>query len=165
MSGTRGVVWIHSAPAALRPHLEWAMGAVFGAPIELAWSDQPAEPRTLRAEYPWHGAVGTGAELASALRRCVRVRFEVTEEPSAGGEGSRWAYTPRLGVHAATIGGHGDVMIHEDRLKQALLADALGQRPLAEGVAELLGAAWDAELEAFRYAGDGAAVRWLYQVG
>ena len=165
MSGTRGIVWIHSAPAALRPHLEWALGAVLGAPVELSWSEQPAEPRTLRAEYHWHGPAGRGAELASALRRCVSARFEVTEEPTAGTEGSRWAYTPRLGVFSATIGVHGDVMIHEDRLKQALLADALGQRPLGEGVAELLGAAWDAELEAFRYAGDGAPVRWLYQVG
>ncbi|MFZ0529707.1 MAG: DUF3145 domain-containing protein [Propionicimonas sp.] len=165
MSGTRGIVMIHSAPAALRPHLEWALGSVFGGPIELSWSEQPAEPRCLRAEHPWNGPVGTGAELATALRRCVRARFEVTEEPSAGHEGSRWSYTPRLGIFAASIGVHGDIMIHEERLKQALLADALGRRSLGEGVADLLGAAWDAELEAFRQAGDGASVRWLHQVG
>jgi hypothetical protein len=165
MSSTRGVVQIHSAPAALRPHLEWAVGAVFGAPVEFNWSAQPAEPRCLRAEYSWHAPVGTGAQLASALRGCERARFEVTEEPSAGHEGMRWAYTPRLGVFAAAIGVHGDIMIHEDRLKQAILADALGRQPLAEGVAELLGARWDAELEVFRHAGEGAAVRWLYQVG
>ena len=29
---------------------------------------------------------------------------------------------------------------------------------------ELLGKAWDDELEPFRYAGDGAPVRWLHQV-
>nr|WP_300144083.1 DUF3145 domain-containing protein [Propionicimonas sp.] len=165
MSSTRGVILIHSAPAALRPHLEWAVGAVLGAPTEFTWSTQPAEPRSLRAEYPWHASVGTGAQLASALRGCERARFEVTEEPSAGHEGMRWAYTPRLGVFAAAIGVHGDIMIHEDRLKQAILADALGRQPLAEGVAELLGARWDAELEAFRHAGEGAPVRWLYQVG
>jgi hypothetical protein len=28
----------------------------------------------------------------------------------------------------------------------------------------LLGKAWDDELEPFRYAGDGAPVRWLHQV-
>jgi hypothetical protein len=28
----------------------------------------------------------------------------------------------------------------------------------------LLGVAWDAELEPFRHAGDGAPVRWLHQV-
>ncbi|PZQ40365.1 MAG: DUF3145 domain-containing protein, partial [Phenylobacterium zucineum] len=83
----------------------------------------------------------------------------------AGQEGMRWAYTPRLGIFAAAIGVHGDIMVHEDRLKQAILADALGRQPLGEGVAELLGARWDAELEAFRQAGDGAPVRWLHQVG
>ena len=66
---------------------------------------------------------------------------------------------------AAAIGVHGDIMIHEDRLKQAMLADALGRQPLGEGVAELLGARWDAELEPFRQAADGAPVRWLHQVG
>ncbi len=165
MSSTRGIIQIHSAPAALRPHLEWAVGAVFGAPVEFEWASQPAEPRSLRAEFPWHGRVGTGAALASALRGCERARFEVTEEPSAGQEGMRWAYTPRLGIFAAAIGVHGDIMVHEDRLKQAILADALGRQPLGEGVAELLGARWDAELEAFRQAGDGAPVRWLHQVG
>ena len=164
MKSTRGIVLIHSAPTVLRPHLEWAVGAVFGAPVEFMWSPQPAEPRTLRAEYSWHGPVGTGAQLASALRGCVKARFEVTEEATTATEGMRWAYTPDLGVFACAIGVHGDLMIHEDRLKQALLADALGRQPLAEGVAELLGARWDNELEAFRHAGEGAPVRWLHQV-
>jgi hypothetical protein len=164
MKSTRGIVLIHSAPTVLRPHLEWAVGAVFGAPVEFTWSAQPAEPRTLRAEYSWHGPSGTGAQLASALRGCVRARFEVTEEPVAGTEGMRWAYTPDLGIFACAIGTHGDLMIHEDRLKQALLADALGRQPLAEGIADLLGARWDNELEAFRHAGEGAPVRWLHQV-
>lgn len=165
MNSTRGIILIHSAPTALRPHLEWAVGGVFGAPVEFSWSAQPAEPRSLRAEYPWHGPVGTGPKLASALRGCVRARFEVTEEPTPGTEGMRWAYTPRLGIFASAIGPHGDLMIHEERLKQAILADALGRQPLAEGVAELLGARWDAELEAFRQAGEGAPIRWLHQVG
>jgi hypothetical protein len=165
MNTTRGVILIHSAPAVLRPHLEWAVGGVFGRPVELHWSDQPAEPRTMRTEYSWQGPSGTGAALASALRGCQRARFEVTEEPCSGIEGTRWAYTPRLGVFSAAIGVNGDLMVHEDRLRQAILADALGTRPLAEAVADLLGAAWDDELEAFRYAGDGAPVRWLHQVG
>jgi hypothetical protein len=165
MNSTRGIILIHSAPAALRPHLEWAVGAVFGAPVELVWTPQPAEPRSLRAELPWHGRPGTGAQLASALRGCERARFEVTEEATAGHDGMRWAYTPRLGVFAASIGVHGDIMIHEDRLKKAVLADALGRQPLAEAVADLLGAGWDDELEAFRQAGDGAPVRWLHKVG
>jgi hypothetical protein len=86
----------------------------------------------------------------------------VTEEPTGGGEGLRWSYTPRLGVFAAVVGPHGDIMVHEDRLRQAVLADALGRRPLADAVSDLLGAAWDEELEAFRRAAEGAPVRWLH---
>jgi len=32
-------------------------------------------------------------------------------------------------------------------------------------IEELLGTEWDDELEVFRYAGDGAPVRWLHKVG
>jgi len=32
------------------------------------------------------------------------------------------------------------------------------------GAADYLGKPWDDELETFRYAGDGAPVRWLHQV-
>ena len=32
------------------------------------------------------------------------------------------------------------------------------------GVDELLGAAWDADLEVYRHAGDGQPVTWLHQV-
>ena len=36
---------------------------------------------------------------------------------------------------------------------------------LQEEIDLLLGVPWDEELEPFRYAGDGAPVRWLHQVG
>ena len=165
MDSTRGIILIHSAPTALCPHIEWAVSAAVGSPVRFDWTPQPAEPRALRGEIVWSGAPGTGATITSALTRCERLRFEVTEEATRTTEAMRWAYTPRLGVFACAIGPHGDLMIHEERLKQAILADALGRQPLAEGVAELLGARWDAELEAFRHAGEGAPVRWLHRVG
>ena len=162
MNTTRGIIAIHSAHLALRPHLEWAVGAVLGYPVEFDWTWQPAELQVMRTEFSWQGSVGTGAKLASALRGCALARFEVTEEPSPGNEGLRWAYTPRLGVFSAVIGPHGDIMVHEDRLRQAVMADALGRRPLTEAVSDLLGAPWDSELEAFRKAAEGAPVRWLH---
>ncbi len=164
MNTTRGIVQVHSAPAALCPHIEWAIGGVFGAPVRLHWTPQPAERNCQRAEYSWAGPVGTGAKLASALRGCQRLRFEVTEEACATAEGTRWAYTPTLGIFSATMGRHGDIMIHEERLKQAILADALGTKPLLVALQDLLGTPWDDELETFRHAGDGAPVRWLHQV-
>src|SRR3954452_8875923 len=96
---TRGVVFVHSAPPALCPHVEWAVGAVLGVRLHLDWTGQPAEPGSLRTELSWQGPAGTGARLASALRGWDRLRYEVTEEPSAGADGARWSHTPDLGVH------------------------------------------------------------------
>lgn len=164
MSQTRGVLYIHSSPSALCPHIEWAVSGAVGVRVNLPWTGQPAERSTYRAEYAWRGPVGTAAKLASALKGWQRVRFEVTEEASASSEGTRYSYTPSLGVFHAVIGLNGDVMVPEERLKRAVLDDALGRGDLVDSIASLLGTPWDDELETFRYAGDGAPVRWLHEV-
>jgi hypothetical protein len=162
---TRGVVYVHSAPPALCPHVEWAVGAALDARVAIDWTPQPAAPGSVRAELSWQAEPGTGAKLASALRDWAQLRFEVTEEPSAGAEGERWSATPALGMFHATTGVHGDIVVREDRLRAALARAAAD--PATDVVSELqalLGKAWDDELETFRYAGDGAPVRWLHQV-
>ncbi|RLV56018.1 DUF3145 domain-containing protein [Aeromicrobium phragmitis] len=161
---TRGVLFVHSAPSALCPHVEWAAANVLGDAVDLTWSTQPAEPGTYRAELSWQAGVGTGAALASALRGWERLRFEVTEEPTASSEGARYSYTPELGIFHAVVGVHGDIMIPEDRIKAFRLKAALGEVAIDDALDGLLGAAWDAALEPFRHAGDGAPVRWLHQV-
>jgi hypothetical protein len=174
---TRGVVYIHAAPPALCPHVEWAVGGVLGIRVSLDWTPQPTAPGTFRAELSWQADPGTASKLASALRDWMHLRFEVTEEPSAGAEGERYSSTPTLGLFHATTGVHGDIMVREDRLRAAL-ARAATETAIGgatDGVVDpatrvmqemqaLLGKAWDDELEPFRYAGDGAPVRWLHQV-
>ena len=164
MARTHGVVQIHSAPSALCPHVEWAVGGIVGVPVRLDWTPQPAERASYRAEYAWTGPVGSSAKLASALKGWQRLRFEVTEDATAASEAVRYSYTPALGVFHATIGLHGDVMVNEERLKAAIARDALARRTLHDAIADLLGTAWDDELEVFRQAGEGAGVRWLHQV-
>ena len=162
---TRGVVYVHSAPPALCPHVEWAVGGVLDQRVTFDWTPQPAAPGSLRAELSWQADPGTGSRLASALRDWVQLRFEVTEEPSAGAEGERWSSTPTLGLYHATTGVHGDIVVREDRLRAALARAAAD--PATDVVRELqglLGKDWDDELETFRHAGDGAPVRWLHQV-
>ena len=160
-----GVVYVHSAPAALCPHIEWALARVLRVPTRLHWDGQPVEPSTRRAELTWTGPVGTGAALASALRSCQRARFEVTEDPASGGLGERYAFTPRLGMFHAATAANGDIMISEQRLRAAVTADALGERDLAQAMGELLGADWDEELETFRQGGADRGVRWLNRAG
>jgi len=113
------------------------------------------------------GAVLVGRtrhRLASALRGWTHLRFEVTEEPTSSTEGARYSSTPALGLFHAVMGLHGDLMVPEDRLRAAVLDAGRGGLPLDDAIAQLLGKAWDDELEPFRHAGEGAPVRWLHHV-
>jgi hypothetical protein len=164
LKGARGVLFIHSAPSALCPHIEWAVGGVLGTAVSPSWIPQPAQSGTYRTELSWSGEVGSAAGIASALRGWNHLRFEVTEDPTATSEGQRYSYTPDLGVFHAMTGPHGDIMIPEDRLKAAVVKAALGDTTLLTEIDKLLGKPWDDELETFRHAGEGAPVRWLHQV-
>ncbi|CAM3831728.1 DUF3145 domain-containing protein [Isoptericola cucumis] len=161
---TRGVLFVHSAPRALCPHLEWAAANVLGGRVALDWTPQPASRGLYRAEYSWQGAQGTGARLASALRGWDHLRYEVTEEASHGADGARWSHTPDLGIFHAMTDVHGNVVVPEDRVRNALDA-AHDARSVRDALDLALGTAWDDELEPFRYAGAGAPVRWLHRVG
>lgn len=161
---TRGVVYVHSCPPAVCPHVEWAISRVLSTPVRLQWTAQPVDPSTQRAECAWSGRRGTGTELAAALRQWAMTRFEVTEEPSPGVDGERIMYVPGRGVFRAAMSANGDILVPEDRLR-ALLSQATAEHSLAHGVERLLGTAWDAELEPYRRAGDGAPVTWLTQAG
>ena len=162
---TRGVVFVHATPAALCPHIRWTLENALGGRVTLDWIDQPAARGTMRTELSWRGEQGTGARLASALRTFGDIRFEVTEEPSPGADGSRWSHTPNLGIHHAWTSASGDAVVNEDRLREVVTLAQGSPEAMAEMIEELLGADWDAELEPFRYAGEGAPVRWLHKVG
>lgn len=164
MTTTRGVLHIHSAPSALCPHVEWAVGAVFGVPVDLQWRPQPAERAAYCAEFTWRGPVGTATRLASAMRRWSRLRFEVTEEATADSEAERYSFTPALGVFHATVGLHGDILVPEDRIRHAMVSTDGDAEALRAALNDLLGAAWDAELDVFRAAAAGDPIRWLNDV-
>jgi hypothetical protein len=145
-------------------HIEWAVARVLGVPVRMEWTAQPADGTTLRSECQWSGRVGTAGALAAALKSWSMIRFEVTEEASAGVDGERIVYVPGRGLHRSTMSANGDLLVSEDRLR-CLLSTAGGAEALTHGLEKLLGSAWDAELEPYRHAGDGAPVTWLHQVG
>jgi Protein of unknown function (DUF3145) len=188
----RGVLHVHCAPPALCPHIEWAVAGVLGVPASMPWVDQPAAPGSMRAELLWHGKAGAGGAITSALGSWNLIRFEVTEDASAGCDAVRYSHTPSLGTFSAVVAANGDVMIPENRLRAAMalaasaktadstlndLRELHGLREthaprhpalggsLEDELALLLGEPWDAELEPFRRAGDGAPVRWLNATG
>ncbi len=94
-AATRGVLYVHSAPSALCPHIEWAVGGVLGHAPQVEWSPQPAQPGSYRAEYSWAGDAGTAAALTSALRGWNHLRFEVTEESDLEHRGRPLLRDPR----------------------------------------------------------------------
>ena len=157
---TSGVVFIHSSPAALCPHVEWALAGVLDTAPGLVWTAQPAAPGALRAETTWVGPVGSAARFAAALREWPLLRFEVTEDPSEGVDGERYSHVPGLGMWRGNTSANGDVVLGEQRLR-ALMGD--GARSLTDSLDAALGADWDEDLEAFRGGGNGAEVTWLGQ--
>lgn len=162
---TQGVVLIHSASKAMCRHIEWAIGSILGAEPTIDWTPQPALRDHVRCELSWTGGPGTGAAISSALRGWEGLRYEVTEDPSPGYDGSRWQYTPSLGLAHFPTSANGDLYLTENRLRD-LLDIAMGSPDAVfDMLGELLGDDYDAELEPFRYAGDGAPVRWLHKVG
>ncbi len=156
----RGVLFVHSCPPAVRPHVEWAVAGVLGVPVRLEWLDQPIVPGCLRAQSGWRGPAGTAGRIAASLRGWPLVRAEVTEEPSDGCDGERYAMTPDLGVFRSAMSANGDVLVQEDRLR-TVLAEAADSPSLQHAIQRLLGAPWDEELEPYRCSGDGTPVRWL----
>ncbi len=155
----RGVVFIHSCPRALISHVEWAVQRAVERTQPFDWAAQPVQSGMSRCEIHWFGNPGAGAEMASALRGFPNLRFEITEDTPSG-YGERFCFTPSRGIFRAATGPSGDILVGEQRLRAVLE----GGEDVAGGVADLLGQAWDDELEAFRVGAD-STVRWMSRVG
>lgn len=162
---TRGVVFIHSTPIALCPHIAWGLEGVLDTRVSLDWVPQPASPGSMRTEFSWTGEAGTGAFLASAMRGWDGLRYEVVEEASRGSDGMRWTHVPGLGIHQARLSANGDVVVNEDRLRSIVQTHANDAAELTAELDRAMGAQWDSELEVFRHAGEGAPPTWLHKVG
>lgn len=159
----RGAVLIHACPPAICPHVEWAISGVLGSPVSLTWAVQPVAPAQLRTECTWTGSRGTAASIAGALRAWPMLRFEVSEDPTFGCDGERICYVPGRGVFRGIVGANGDFLVGEQQLRH-LLTVATSREDFAHRIETMLGSDWDADLEHYRYAGDGSPGAWLHQV-
>ena len=141
-----GLVVIHSAPSALRQHIEWGLNSLVGEPRNLFWREQPLAPGTVRASLEFRAPIGTAAKIATALKNWHYLRFEVSEIGNHGGEIFRC--TPELGIHRATIDSIGSILIPESVAIGALAHyDDLKMR---ENIELALGIQWESELEPYR---------------
>jgi len=146
-SQVRGFLTIHSAPSALRHHIDWAIQTVLGNWIKPAWNPQPLMPGTFRTQLEFRGAQGAAAEIASSLRSWHYLNFEVIEGTELGGELFR--FTPELGIHRAVVDQSGAVLVNENQLS-AILANTFDEDSIREEIAAMLGRSWEQELDRFR---------------
>ena len=144
-----GDLRIYSAPKALIRHIQWSVSQVLGYPVELLWEEQHLQPGSLATSYQWRDIKPAASKIASTLKAWHYLRFEVREYSTIGGEGILYRCTPDLGLHQAVTSSTGDVMIHENRLVNALEHN-LSYESLRTSMREILGIAWDEELESFR---------------
>jgi hypothetical protein len=142
-----GLLVIHSAPSALRPHIEWGLQSILGTWLTVNWFDQPCAGGTYRAIIEFRDVRGSAAKIASALRGWHYLRFEVREESELGGEFYR--ATPELGIHRASIDGLGNVVVTEHQIMDAL-AKSFDEISIREAIDQVLGNRWEEELTPFR---------------
>jgi hypothetical protein len=141
-----GLVVIHSAPSALRQHIEWGVNSLLGAPQNIFWRDQPLSPGTVRTTLEFRAPLGTAAKIATALKNWHYLRFEVSELGNHGGEIFRC--TPELGIHRAQVDAVVTIFVSEDVIRTALVH--FDDLEIRENLGVALGTAWDEALEPYR---------------
>lgn len=142
----KGHVAIHSAPSALRQHIEWGLNAILGSPQNFNWREQPLAAGTSRTAIDFHAPLGTAAKIATALKNWHYLRFEVHELEASGGD--MYRCTPELGIHRASLDAAGNIMISENQINKALTA--FDEDEVRENFDYVLGKPWDVALEPFR---------------
>jgi len=141
-----GLVVIHSAPSALRQHIEWGLNSLLGSPQNIYWRDQLLAAGTVRTTLEYRAPRGTAAKIATVLKNWHYVRFEVSEIGTSDGEIFRC--TPEFGIHRATIDSLGSILIPENILRAALAR--FDEVEIREKIELALGTKWDLELEPYR---------------
>lgn len=141
-----GHLTIHSAPSALRQHIEWGLNSLLGSPHNYQWRDQPLAAGTSRTSLDFRAPRGSAAKIATALKNWHYLRFEVHEIDHSGGELFRC--TPELGIHRASLDAAGNIQVSENQIAQAL--SNFDDLELRENLEEALGKPWDLALEPYR---------------
>ena len=143
----RGQLTIHSAPSALRAHIDWAIADLLSGSTPLLWTPQMLKAGTYKATISWRDREGVAGAVASALRSWHYIYFEVIEDTNDGGELFR--FTPDLGIHRALTDLTGAIVVSENQIN-SVLAQSFDEESIRTGLASIIGNDWENELERFR---------------
>ena len=164
MSLFSGYVFIHACPKPLTQHVEWAISRVLGEVIRIDWIDQPAQPGSLRGEIYWQAKSSIGLDFVAELQGWPTLIFEITQETTVGLEGYRWAYSPSNGLFQSRIDAAGNTLVTENQVRSAMQRAGKNALKLQRELDQLLGAAWDSELDQYRGAAEEQNQVWLHRV-
>lgn len=159
-----GLILIHAVSRTLSGQVAWTIGRTLGYQTRLDWIEQPLLQNSVRSEFMWQGGPSAGAELTSALAGWSDIFFEVTQLANEFDAGSRWQYTPELGIKHRTTDAAGNILIGEDEMRCALARAGSSAFDLQSEMKNLLAEPWDLALEPLRAVGDESRVIWLHHV-
>jgi hypothetical protein len=142
-----GSLVIHSAPSALRTHIDWAIKDILGTSLVINWRVQPNFVGTYRTEISWRDLAGSGCKLASALASWHYLRFEIFEAGAESGELIR--YTPELGIIRNQTDGVGNILLTDLQISNAL-GNSFEEDELRDAINRILGKPWEDVLEPLR---------------
>ncbi|MDA2963114.1 MAG: DUF3145 family protein [Actinomycetota bacterium] len=143
----RGDLTIHSAPSALRNHIDWALVDLLTPQIRCDWTPQVLKAGTYKCALSWRDREGVASAIATVLRSWHYIYFEVQEDNNNGGELFRC--TPELGIHRALTDLSGSVIMNQNQI-DAVLAQSFDEESIRLGLSLIIGSDWENELEPFR---------------
>ena len=143
-----GLVLIHLAPSSLLTHVEWTISGISGNPTKLNWVADESKPTFFRSAVSFNCSSDQAATLASAFMNLKQLSFEVIHQQAHGG--SRWSFTPALGMFSCATDEAGNLVVNENQLRNSMEKAGSNPLKLQAELRRLLGQAWDDELESYR---------------
>lgn len=150
---TSGTISILAVSSALAPHAAWVIENIAHTKLQVNWAPQPSDFLTgehVWAEIAWQGPVGLGAGITSALYQLKNIWFEVVEKASATSTPGLWMHTPQRGIMHVQADNIGNLVLTEDRIKNAVEKSHGSYETLLSELSSALGEPWDFELERLR---------------
>lgn len=166
-----GVLWIHSMPGPLQPHITWALARLCmpdgrkpgreiwralkqpGQPHQPGQPNQPASggETLLCAEVPFVAEHDSVVTLVDTLARWPRLYFELAHDPAVDADGlaidgMRYCHTPQLGTFAGQTDAAGNIVVNEDALRSIVARGG----DIAGALDAAVGGPWDRALEPMR---------------
>lgn len=134
-------VVIHACPLAEVARVDDLL-AVFN--IKSCWSNQQLLVGTQTTEVHFMASTEQVEDLLAALNRIPGIHLDLSQDQLL------FMLVPGLGIYRAQTNQAGEIMISEDRIRNALESSAGNHRELNRLMRLLLGQNWDDVLEPFR---------------